>query len=671
MKNTLVTLLILLSVSFYAQKKELGEVTIDELKEKRYSQDTSAVAAVLFEKGRTYFEYKQDEGFSVVNEVEVKVKIYKKEGYGWANKVISYYVGGQNDESVLVSKALTYNLVDGKIEKTRLKSEGEFVEKKNKYWNVKKIQMPNVKEGSIVEYKYILRSPYTSVLPEWSFQKEVPVVFSELKVNLPEYYKYKAHRKGSLVLNEINNKLDKKIAIINKERTVSNMSGSVASSSSSQYDINYIENQTIFKVENVPALKEEAYVNNVKNYTASIQYELESLQFPGEPYKLFATDWETVTKKIYEDSDFGPQLNKNGYYEDDLKALLTNVTDKNEKIAVIFNYVKSRMNWDEFHSYSCDKGVVSAYKDKTGNSAEINLMLASMLRYAGIDASPVILSTRSNGIALYPSRSSFNYVIVGVEGPESILLLDATSKNSVPNVLPIRDLNWFGRIIRKDGSSAQIDISAGFVSKTNSTLMGTITSSGEINGMVKVQNADYNAFVFREGEGKLASEVYLEKLENEFNNSEIEGYTVENKTDLTKPIVETFSFKNTNSVESIGGKLYFSPLLFFAEKESPFKQEKREYPVDFIFPNQEKIITIINIPEGYVVESMPEPIAFVFSDQLLSYKFNISSNGKQVQTTSLFDINTNVVSPEEYEELKKFFIEVVKKQTEKVVLKKA
>ena len=86
--------------------------------------------AVLFEKGKTFFEYKQDNGFFVMTEVEVKIKIYKKEGYEYANKAISYYVGGNSDESIDFSKAITYNLVNGVIEKTKLKSEGEFNQQK-------------------------------------------------------------------------------------------------------------------------------------------------------------------------------------------------------------------------------------------------------------------------------------------------------------------------------------------------------------------------------------------------------------------------------------------------------------------------------------------------------------------------------------------------------------
>ena len=46
----------------------------------------------------------------------------------------------------------------GKIEKTKLTSEGEFDEKVNKYLNRKKITMPNVKEGSVIEFEYLLET---------------------------------------------------------------------------------------------------------------------------------------------------------------------------------------------------------------------------------------------------------------------------------------------------------------------------------------------------------------------------------------------------------------------------------------------------------------------------------------------------------------------------------
>ena len=53
-------------------------------------------------------------------------------------------------------------------------------------------------------------------------------------------------------------------------------------------------------------------------------------------------------------------------------------------------------------------------------------------------------------------------------------------------------------------------------------------------------------------------------------------------------------------------------MLSLATKENPFKQEKREFPIDFSFPFENISTTIINLPEGYRVESIPEAMAMQY-----------------------------------------------------------
>ena len=124
MKKFIFSLLVSLQISIcFSQKVELGNVTIDELNEKQHPKDTTAVAAFLFKKGEVYFD-----DLTTITRVRIKIKIYKKEGLKWANEEILHYING---ESVAFSDAATYNLVDGKIEKIKLKKEGEFEQKIN------------------------------------------------------------------------------------------------------------------------------------------------------------------------------------------------------------------------------------------------------------------------------------------------------------------------------------------------------------------------------------------------------------------------------------------------------------------------------------------------------------------------------------------------------------
>lgn len=643
-------LAVLFSSSVFGQKYELGKVTVEELQEKAFAKDTSAVAAILFKKGEVRFEYSQNNGFYITTNVKIKIKIFKNEGYQFANFEIPFYDGNNSKQTIYIKEGNTYNLVEAKIEKTKLKSTGEFQNKINKYWGVKKITMPNVKEGSIIELEYDIKDEGIGLIDQWTFQSSIPTEYSEYITHIPEYYTYNTHFKG------IPAKITK------SARTVSLLL--------QNQKITYTTNQTNYKLVDIPPIKDEAYVNNIKNYTSSVVHELSMIQFPNTMTKTFTTDWETVVKNIYDSESFGSELNKTGYFEKDIDALISGNNSLIEKASLIFNHVKSTMNWNEYYGYSCDAGVRKAYQDKVGNSAEINLMLTAMLRYAGIDANPILISTRGNGISFSPSRAAFNYVISGIELENQIILLDATNKYSLPNILPIRDLNWIGRIIRKSGSSNMIDL----MPKNNSidvvNLMASINQEGEVSGKVREQYFDYNAFIFRNSYNGVSKDSFIEKLEKKHLGMEITDYDVQNSSDLSKPIVESYSFTNNNVSEIIGDKMYISPMLFFTTTENPFKQETREYPVDFVYPHQDKYNISLTIPDGYTIETLPQPAAMAMPDGLGKFSYNISKNNNQVQLLYSLDINQAIISPEYYEALKNFYKEIVNKQTEKIVLKK-
>lgn len=670
MKNLLVLALffILGTVKYHAQKRELGAVTQAELNEKVHPNDTSAVAAVLYEQGKTHFDYSQEEGFKVVTDVEVKIKIYKKEGYHWANKSVSFYVGGDSDEVVSFSKAVTYNLVDGKIEKTKLKSEGEFIEKSNKFWFRKKITMPNVKVGSIIEYKYTITSPYTSTFPEWNFQNEIPVNYSEYTTLIPEYYFYNVYRKGSLVPIETKNSVSRSIMLSNRVLVNDGVSTKYNRNNET---VNYTENQTVYKLENSPALREESLVNNIDNYRATIQHELSGRQMPQGMFESFSTTWEDVAKKIYENEDFGTQLDKNNYYEEDLKAILQGIETREEKVAAILKFVQSRMTWNEYNSYLCDVGVKKAYQDKTGNSAEINLMLVSMLRFAGFDANPVLVSTRSNGIALFPSRTAFNFVIAEIIFDNDRILLDATSKIAAPNILPLYDLNWLGRSIRKTGTSENVDLMPKMISNDVVNMLATIDAQGQVTGKIREQYFDYNALRFREKYSELSQDSYLDNLEKRHKGLEIAEYEIVNKNEISEPIIEKYSFKSDNLTEIIGDKIYIQPLLYLSETENPFKQETREYPIDFSYPFKDKYMVSITIPDGYQIESIPKSISLAMDGDYGSFSLSASNSDKNIQITVSLSINASIVPAQDYDILKEFFKVIIEKQNEKIVLKKS
>ncbi|PAM92577.1 transglutaminase [Flavobacterium sp. IR1] len=665
-KTSSILIFILFITSGFAQDFRLGKVSSAELLEKFHPKDTTASAAVLYEKGKSRIEYDVNDGFITVLEVEARIKIYKKGGYDLANKSVLYQNVTGLVEKVSFSDVYTYNLVDGKIEKTKLKSDGVFDEMVNKFYRTKKIAMPNVKEGSVIEYKYVIRSSSDRRIRDWNFQSFIPVNYSEFNTYIPEYYVFNSRQKGYLFPKVTKVTSNKTVTFVDKYR--SNDYAVKTRYDTSKWD--YVENQTTYIAENFPALKEESYVNNIDNYTSTVEHELSMVQFPNQTMKLYSTDWNAVVKTIYNYENFGPELTKSGYYEDDVKALLVGKESSEQKIMAILNHVKSSVKWNGYVGYGCDNGVKKAYKEKSGNTADINLMLTSMLRYAGLTANPVLVSTRSNGISFYPNRNAFNYVITAVEMPGGYVLLDATDSFSAPNILPLKVLNWQGRLIRKDGTSVEIDLMPSKASVDNVFVNYSIDTEGKVTGKTRRQCTDYNAMITRTNFYGTKEEEYLEKLENQNNKIEISEYSRTNEKEILLPIIENYSFIGSDLCELIGGKIYVNPMLFFTNSKNPFTQEVREYPVDFGFPFTDKYNITIQIPEGFMVEAMPESAVIAMEDNVGVFRFNIAANGNVLQVSVLHQINNAIVSTEKYEMLKEYYKVMIAKETEKIVLKK-
>ncbi|MDP5197951.1 DUF3857 domain-containing protein [Flavobacterium sp. DG2-3] len=619
-----------------AQNASLGNVTIAQLEEKRHPKDSTSAAAILY----SNIALNLSSNGNSQKTTTKKIKIYKSEGYYLSNIAI-YFAAGKLSYVHIVS-AFTYNLVDGKIVKTKLKPENEFIEKNNTSYWIKKIAFPEVKEGSIIEFQYTEEGGF-STLYNWNFQENIPVNYSELKTIFPDAFVFKKNLKGFFAP-----KITSKVA----------------------NTYNYIATETSYVFQNLPAMKEEAFVNNIDNYRTGITIELERISVPGQFYKTLSSDWTSVAKTIYDFDSFGTELNKSGYFEEDLKVLLEGKTAANAKITAILEYVKSNVKWNQHAGYSCEKGVRKAYKEKIGNSADINLMLTAMLREAKLKANPVLISTRSNGIAFFPNLNAFNYVIAAVESGDEMILLDATDPFSAPNVLPLRDLNWIGRLIRKDGTSESIDLAPKKFAADNVAIDYTIEAGGRIKGKVRCQYTEHKAMDCRNNFEKTKEDAYLDDLENKYGKIEISDYSRSNEKDVLLPAVESFSFTSTNFCELIGDKIYIKPMLFFANTKNPFKQETREYPVDFGFPFLEKYNISIRIPEGYALETIPVGGVVAMDEDLGVFRYNIAVIDNTLQLLVSHQINSPIVSKEQYVILKDYYKEMIAKQTEKIVLKR-
>ncbi len=664
---------LLFVINTEAQAIKFGKVTKEELSEKTYPSNESANAAYLFRYRRTYFDYLNGEGFQLVTEVHERLKIYTKEGFDYATKKVRLYKDSGGKEKMGALKAITFNLVDGKVVESKLKKDGEFEVELSKYYDEKSFTMPNIKEGSVLDYKYKITSPYFSNVDEFVFQHDIPVKRLEATMEAPEYFNFRLNMKGFLSVAPKKSNRNQKIEVKSRQKVGAGYSIRSATNGSTSFStstIDFICEVHKYNLTDIPALIEEPLVNNMDNYRSSAKYELAYTRFPDGAMKHYTTTWEDVVRKIYQSSNFGAELNKKGYYTNDIDNLIASESDPSKRAALIFDFVRTKVKWNGYYGKYTRGGVKKAYKERTGNVAEINLMLTSMFRYAGLKANPVLVSTRKNGIPFFPTREGYNYVISGVQIGDRMVLLDATDPFSGPNMLPIRALNWEGRLILENGNSTTIDLMPSTKALDVVMLQVTPNEDGSISGKYREQYKSHNAMLFRKKYNRETEEVFLEEEEKEMGGIEISNYDLKNNSELNKPIVQSYEFLKEDAIEIMGDKMYFSPLHHLATLESPFKLEKREFPVDFGFPWEDKYIVNTKIPEGYKVEFLPESKIISLPDDLGTFKYTVKNNGSTVNLSTSVSFNSSIIAPQYYDTLKEFYRQLVEKETEKVVLSK-
>ncbi|MEW7277179.1 transglutaminase [Aquimarina sp. 2201CG1-2-11] len=663
----IVGIVLFCSVVSTAQQYKYGKVSKEELLETSYQLDKTANAAVLYESKRVFFEYIENSGFVLITEVFKRVKLYNKEGYEYATDKISLYKSGSNDEEVSGLKGVTYSLIEGKIVETKLKKDGVFREEISEYRDQVKFTMPTLTEGSVIEYKYKIRSPFVSNIDPVQLQYEIPIKKIDVQVEMPEYFNFKKRTVGYLPINLSQTQKNGKINFVSKARS----GGYNQSTSYSNSSIDYTTSVNTIKNSNVPAFKIEPYSGNIDNYISSVVYELQYTKFPNRAVKNYSTTWEDVTNTIYNSSKFGGELKKTNYFKEEIDPLIAGINDPKKRVALIYDFVKKKMSWNKRRGVRTQKGVKTAYKEQVGNVADINLMLLSMLTYAKLDANPVLVSTSDRIIPLFPTREGFNYIIVRVKFANGdIFYLDATDKYGSPNILPNRVIQGAARVIAANGTSQYLDLRPKAPSINQYMINYAIDNEGLINGKVNVRHKDYLAHSFRVRHGAKDNESNIKRLQKKYEIPELLEYELKGVNEIGKGVNERFGFELEDQVEMIENELFFSPLLFLKDSENVFKSDERKYPVDFGFGYSNSYMVTIKIPEGYEVAELPKSEKIKMPDGLGTFSFISSSSNGAIQLRVIETVSDPLVTAEDYPILKEFFNKLVTKENEQIVLKK-
>jgi len=619
-----------------SQSSAFGDVSIEMLASDKIEEFPDAEAVVLFDKGVSNFY--EDEGFNIRFERTKRIKILKKSGYRWSDISIPYYTDGFGKTEVIRDiKAITYNIEDGRVVKTEVDPSTIFKEKINDFWSQLKFAFPQVKEGAIVEFRYTHETPFLFNLPDWEFQARIPTLSSEYEVAIIPYYNYVFIAQGLT-------HFDKNKNFQRKFKTIG----------SSHFEVELKENVFQFGKNNIPAFADEEFITSVDDYIMKIDFQLSSINLPNGGTREIMSTYPKLISEFLKSSSYGKFLK---HAEKQTAGLVESLDLQNlphlEKVKAIADFAKSEFIWDFRKRRFTYKSVKSLLEKRTGNSTEINLLLVGMLRNAGIEAYPVLLSSRDHGKIKsdYPFADFFNYTIAYVKTEVGALLLDATEDLLPFDRIPPRCFNDRGLII--EGKSEQwVDLSLPVMSNENNIITINV-SEVETTATLVRSSTEYSSF-----DAKKRFKDNKASIIDSFSSSfeEITAIRTINYDNPNKQYI--VALEGSVELEEIGNQLLIQPFLGLTIDKNPFTAKNRSYPIDMVYKTKKEYNSIVTLPESYKVAEIPSP--YTLNNDLAEISLTISNTNNVVTCTAKFMLKKDLYHPGEYARIKHYYDQVVK-----------
>lgn len=680
------------------QKVKFGKISSEELKMITYEKDQEAEAVVLFDKGNLRMDYdERTGGFQYLLERHLRIKILKQSAVHYQNFVFplqkdklhrdeldglggfSYTTISENGETTKLIKdeieglrGFTYNLVNGKEEAIKLKKENITIEKVSDFYSLHKVKFSNVKEGSIIELKYTLKSNFLFSLPTWYFQREIPVDYTFFEAVIPEYFIYNVDVKGfakETLIEDVISEYGRDHVFIKVDASRKFTNGNagdlnVGTKETRKFDFKTATSR--WAAVEVPKLESETNSPPLLNYFFRVSFELASTFFPFRKFEDHTRTWEGIIVK-YRSSKVQAFEKPNNKIVDLVQGWTAGLHDPQEKIKVVSEQLKKAVIWNGVFNRKVQHVPLDLIKLKKGNSSELNYLLLSLLRAAGIAAEPILISTRSNGKLQYenPSVVQFNHIIIRIVlSPGKHIFLDATSDNYALGILPKYDLNEKGRLIRGE-TSEWVDIENAASNDIAVNLKLAIKENNQLEGVMKVKETAYAASNLRsENDGLGAVGIYLEK----WTQADVSALEISGFEDKKEDILINAQVDFSKQLKTEGGQIHFPSVLIKHFKENPFPKESRKLPIDFLIPHNYVYVSEITLPEGKHFEKIPESIDFALPDKKAIYSIRFIELNNGVQIIERFSIKKPFYSELDYPALRTFFDLVIEHQDKPLVV---
>ena len=445
-----------------AVNTKFGKPTKEELTMTTYAPDPDAEAVVLCR--LTDVEYSvQTDGYLVDYHEKIRIKVLKPEGAKYAQVTIPYYVVPQDKDKLYTSqmalrpqhidingavtydegasrsistniatnyihesieevKATAYNMEGSKTTKSKFKGEVALEQLDDETWQAR-FTIPDVRQGTVIEYEYTRHSELFYRLHDWQAQQEIPVAYARLTVTIPRHllFNFEQHGSQQLVAKQESSSMIYKL--------VSDPLAAPTTVMAYRY---------IFTGQDLKGAPNDPNVC-LADYFTGVTAEVSSFGLRSTPPADYANTWEHVDQVLMADDNLGKMIEDHSPLREQLQAEnIQTIANEQERAAAVCRLVFSHVKWNGKYAMWA-RNAQETLQQGGGNSADINMLLMQTLREAGLKVNPVVMRPRNLGALplTFPTISKLTNYVVGVKTRNAgTVYVDASSPEGKLNTLP-------------------------------------------------------------------------------------------------------------------------------------------------------------------------------------------------------------------------------------------
>ncbi len=329
------------------------------------------------------------------------------------------------------------------------------------------------------------------------------------------------------------------------------------------------------------------------------------------------------------------------------------------------------------------------FRNGYGDCKDKATLLAAMLSSVGLHSTIVLVDTHRGYVDPAAPSIDGNHAIAAIEIPKGYTSpkLHSTVVSKAGRHYLIFDPTWektaFGQLednlqggygVLVEGAESQIvelpvmnpDLNtirrtAKFQLAADGTLKGTVTEKrfGDVS--------EYERYLYAQGDAKQQRSFLDQSLSHDFTTFDVNDVKVENVAALNKDLTTSYELTASRFSRNAGPLLMVRPRVY-GQEGIALDRKARKVPIDLRSTREIKDDFTIELPEGYAVDEMPEPVKVDVG--FASYESSSEMKGNTLHYQRTYTVKQVSLPADRYDDVQKLAMAIDADEQNHAVFKK-